>query len=452
MPTNNVLDGIAPYVQDWTDASQDLHPFRALGEDLPALNLDFVPPSRFVGKSSANRALLVLYAAVCLDAVGIGLVFPILPRLLAEVTHASNVAPRLGFMAALYAIMQFVFAPVLGALSDKVGRRPVLLLSLAGAVVNYLVMATAPTLPLLLLGRALTGATSANVSVATAYLTDISLPEDRPRRFGLSNAMFGVGFIVGPVLGGLLGETWVRLPFLVAAAFNAANFFLALVLLPESRSPSRKRLSLGTLNPFRPLRFLVESRAILPLVLVFFVLSAGGEAYGTCWALWGYATFRWSGNAVGLSLGMFGLCQTLAQAFLSAPASKRFGERRALLVGLCCASLGLVVMAFARQSWMIFAVMPVFALGGVGVPALQARATRLVEPARQGELQGVIASTMSLASIVAPLGFSTLYSVVAPTWPGAIWLSVVVVQGIAISLVLANHRSGEAVPGAGGPE
>ena len=382
-----------------------------------------------------KRSLLVLYAAVCLDAVGIGLVFPILPRLLAEVTHTANVAPQLGVMASFYAIMQFVFAPVLGALSDRIGRRPVLLISLFGAVVNYLVMATAPTLPLLLLGRALTGATSANVSVATAYLTDISLPEERARRFGLSSAMFGVGFIVGPILGGLLGDTWLRLPFLAAAVLNAANFFLALFLLPESHSPSRQKIALATLNPLRPLRFLMESRAILPLVLAFFVLSGAGEAYGTCWALWGSATFRWSGGAVGLSLGTFGICQTLVQAFLPGPASKRFGERRALFVGLGCASVGLVVMAFARQGWLVFAVMPLFALGGIGVPALQASATRLVDPGRQGELQGAIASVVSLASIVAPLGFSTFYLLVQPTWPGAIWLSVVVVQGLAVPLL-----------------
>lgn len=149
--------------------------------------------------------------------------FPILPRLIEDVTQTSNVAPHLGVMASLYAIMQFVFAPVLGALSDRIGRRPVLLLSLLGAVVNYTIMATAPTLPLLLVGRALTGATSANVSVATSYIADVSLPDERPRRFGLANAMFGVGFIVGPVLGGLLGDTCVRLPFLVAARSTLAT-------------------------------------------------------------------------------------------------------------------------------------------------------------------------------------------------------------------------------------
>lgn len=388
-----------------------------------------------------RRSLLVLYTAVCLDAVGIGLVFPILPRLLAEVTHASNIAPHLGVMASLYAGMQFVFAPMLGALSDRIGRRPVLLLSLFGAVVSYLVMAAAPTVLLLLLGRALTGATSANVSVATAYITDVSLPEDRARRFGLSSAMFGAGFIVGPILGGLLGDSWVRLPFLVASLLNAANLLFALFLLPESRPRSLRKIALGTLNPLRPLRFLMEERAIVPLVLVFFLLSAGGEAYGTCWALWGSATFQWDGRAVGLSLGMFGICQTLVQAFLPGPASKHLGESRALLLGLAGAFIGLVAMAFARQGWMVFAVMPLFALGGVGVPAFQARVTRRVDPSRQGELQGVLASVVSLASMVAPLGFSAFYFLVRERWPGAIWLAVVAVQGIAVPVLLVSDRT-----------
>lgn len=210
-------------------------------------------------------------------------------------------------------------------------------------------------------------------------------------------------------------------------------------LLPESRTPSRDKIAFAGLNPFRPLRFVMESRAILSLVLVFFALSSAGEAYGTCWALWGFATFRWSGRAVGLSLGTFGVCQTLVQAFLPGPATKRFGERRALLVGLACASVGLMVMAFARLGWLVFAAMPLFALGGIGVPALQASATRLIDPARQGELQGVLASVVSLASIVAPIGFSTFYSLVQDTWPGAIWLAVIVVQGVAIPLLFANR-------------
>jgi len=165
-----------------------------------------------------------------------------------------------------------------------------------------------------LVGRAVAGLTSANVSVATAYITDISREDERARRFGLSNAMFGVGFIIGPVLGGLLGDSWLRLPFIAAAALNAGNLLLALFILPESRPPTRQKIDLAALNPLRPLRWVFSMKALMPIILVFFILSGTGEAYGTCWALWGFDAFRWNGRWIGLSLGTFGVCQTLVQA------------------------------------------------------------------------------------------------------------------------------------------
>jgi DHA1 family tetracycline resistance protein-like MFS transporter len=388
-----------------------------------------------------NKPLAVIFAAVCLDTIGIGLIFPILPRLLEEVTHAQNIAPYIGIMTALYAVMQFIFAPVLGALSDNLGRRPVLLISLAGAAINYVVMAFAPQLWMLVLGRALAGLTSANVSVATAYITDISSEDKRARRFGLLNAMFGAGFIIGPVLGGLLGDYWVRLPFIAAAVLNAGNLLLALFILPESRTPSRQKIGLAALNPLLPLRWAFSMKGLLPIILVFFILSAAGEAYGTCWALWGIDTFQWNGLWIGLSLGMFGVCQTLAQAVLPGPATKLLGERWAVVAGIACACIALVALAFAQQGWIVFAIMPLFALAGIGTPAFQALATRQVDPARQGQLQGVLASAVSLASIIGPLAFSTFYLAVQKEWPGAIWLSVVVIDASAVPLVFLATRT-----------
>ncbi len=382
-----------------------------------------------------NRRLIVIFSAIVLDAVGIGLIFPILPSLLQDVTHAENVAPYIGVMTALYAVMQFIFAPVLGSMSDRIGRRPVLLISLAGAAINYLFLAFAPSLWMLLLGRAIAGLTSANVSVASAYITDISPENTRARRFGLFNAMFGIGFIIGPVLGGTLGDCWLRLPFIAAAALNAGNLLLALFMLPESRTPTKEKIDLAALNPLWPLRWVFSVKSLLPIILIFFLFSATGEAYGTSWALWGSDTFQWNGVWIGLSLGAFGVCQTLAQAFLPGPAVKLLGERTAILLGVASACAALIVMAFATQGWMIFAIMPVFALGGIGVPALQSLATRQVDERQQGQFQGVLASALSLASIVAPLGFSSVYLVVRAQWPGAIWLSVVVVYAISVPLV-----------------
>ncbi|MBB6488771.1 TCR/Tet family MFS transporter [Rhizobium lusitanum] len=390
-----------------------------------------------------NKPLIVIFAAICLDAIGISLIFPILPRLLEEVTRSQNIAPYIGVMTALYAAMQFVFAPVLGSLSDNLGRRPVLLVSLAGAAVNYVIMAFAPQLWMLLLGRAIAGLTSANVSVATAYITDISPEDKRARRFGLLSAMFGVGFIVGPVLGGLLGDYWLRLPFIAAAVLNGCNLLIALFVLPESRTPSGRKIDLAAFNPLRPLRWVFSMKGLMPIVLVYFILSATGEAYGTCWALWGFDTFRWNGLWIGLSLGAFGVCQTLVQIFLPGPATKLLGERWAVVAGITCACIALVAMAFASQGWVIFAIMPIFALAGVGSPAFQALATRQVDQTRQGQLQGVLTSAISLATIISPLAFSTFYFLVQKDWPGAIWLSVVAIYAVAIPLVLLGTRAAQ---------
>ncbi|KSV92483.1 TCR/Tet family MFS transporter [Sinorhizobium sp. GL28] len=383
-----------------------------------------------------KKSLIVIFTAIVLDAVGIGLIFPILPSLLKDVIHADNVAPYIGTMTALYAVMQFICAPVLGALSDRLGRRPVLLISLAGAAVNYLFLAFAPNLWMLFAGRAIAGLTSANMSVATAYLTDITPEDKRAQRFGLFNAMFGIGFIIGPVLGGVLGDHWLRLPFVAAAVLNGCNLALAYFVLPESRAPSRERIDLAALNPLRPLRWVFSVKSVLPIVFLFLIFSATGEAYGTCWALWGSETFQGNGLWIGLSLGAFGVCQTFAQAVLPGPAVRRFGERGAILVGVAGVCLALTVMAFATEGWMIFAIMPVFALGGIGVPALQSLATRQVDENQQGQFQGVLASAVSLASIISPLAFSSIYFVVRAQWPGAIWLSVVVVYALGGLLVL----------------
>ncbi len=388
-----------------------------------------------------NKPLIIIFATIALDAVGLGLIFPILPKLIAEVGQGDAVAPTIGVMTALYAAMQFLFAPMLGALSDGVGRRPVLLVSLAGAVINYGVMALAPQLWMLLLGRALAGLTSANVSVAMAYITDVSPPDKRAGRFGLFNAMFGVGFIIGPILGGVLGDYGVRLPFIAAALLNGGNFLLALFMLPDSRKGERGRGERGQfrfamLNPLRPLRWLGSMRQVLPVVALFFALSATGEAYGTCWALWGGDVFQWNGLWIGLSLGLFGACQALIQALLPGPATRLLGDRWAVLTGIACNCIGLVVIAFTGQGWVVFAIMPAFALGGIGTPALQSLSTRLVAPADQGRLQGVLASAVSLASVIGPLVFSTIYMLVQSQWPGAVWLTVVAVYGLVVPLVM----------------
>jgi DHA1 family tetracycline resistance protein-like MFS transporter len=239
----------------------------------------------------------------------------------------------------------------------------------------------------------------------------------------------------------------VRLPFIAAAILNAGNFLLALLVLPESRAPTRTKIDLAALNPLRPLRWAFSLKHLLPIIAVFFILSATGEAYGTCWALWGQDTFGWNGFWIGMSLGAFGVCQMLVQALLPGPATKLLGERGAVLAGIASACIALVVLALVTEGWMVFAIMPLIALGGIGAPSLQALATRQVDADSQGQFQGVLASAVSLASIVAPLFFSTFYFLLQREWPGAIWLSVVAVYAIAVPLVLLGTRSaGPAAP------
>jgi MFS transporter, DHA1 family, tetracycline resistance protein len=397
-----------------------------------------------------NKALVVILAAVTLDAVGIGLIFPILPALLRDVGHISEVATLLGLMLALYSACQFLFSPILGVLSDRFGRRPVLLVSLAGAAIDYLIMAFAPELWMLVLGRAISGITSANMAVATAYITDISSEEERAGRFGLFHAMFGIGFIIGPVLGGVLGDFWVRAPFIAAAVLNGVNFALALFVLPESRKGTEgASFTWDTLNPFKPLKWALTFRALIPLMAIFVIMNFVGTMYGTIWAMFGEDSFQWNGLMIGLSLGAFGVFHAGAQAFLTGPAVARLGERWALIVGMACELTALVIVGFATQGWILFALAPLFALGGIGMPALQSVTTQQVDADKQGQLQGVLASLVSLASIFGPVFFSFMYFGVSDTWPGLIWIIGAGIYLLALPLMLGIRCHMAPVPAAG---
>ena len=390
-----------------------------------------------------NKALVVILSAVLLDAVGIGLIFPILPALLRDVTHTGEVATLLGVMLALYSAMQFLFSPVLGVLSDRYGRRPILLISLAGAAIDYLVMAFAPELWMLVIGRAIAGITSANMAVATAYITDISAEDARARRFGYFHAMFGIGFIIGPVLGGVLGDIWVRAPFLAAAVLNGANFALALFVLPESHPGGDRsaRFDWQTLNPFKPLGWVFGFAPLLPLIAIFVIMNFVGTMYGTIWALFGEDTFGWNGLTIGLSLGAYGLFHAGAQAFLTGPVAAWLGDRWTLIAGLCCELLALVILGLATEGWVIFALSPLFALAGVGMPALQSLITRQVDADNQGKLQGVMASLVSLASVFGPIAFSALYYAFRADWPGLTWIIGAGVYLLAIPLMLGIRKA-----------
>lgn len=372
-----------------------------------------------------KKPLLVIYATVLLDAMGLGLVMPILPGLLRSFAGADGrTSMHYGAMLAVYALMQFLFAPILGALSDRFGRRPVLLVSLAGAAVDYLLMAGAPTLGWLYVGRVVAGITGASAAVATAYVTDVTPQAERANRYGQMGAVMGLGFIAGPVLGGLLGEWHLRAPFVAAAIVNAINFGMAVFVLPESR-PARADAARErpNLNAFAALHRLDGTPALLPLAGVFAVIVLASQAPATLWILYGQDRFGWSTMVAGLSLAGFGVCHAVVQAAVTGPVVVRLGERAALLVALGVDGAAMLLMAVATRGWMPFALVPLFAIGGMSVPALQATLSAQVDESRQGELQGTLASIASLIGVAGPLVATAAFAATRAAWPGAVWAS-----------------------------
>ncbi|MDQ0472022.1 Tet(A)/Tet(B)/Tet(C) family tetracycline efflux MFS transporter [Labrys wisconsinensis] len=367
-----------------------------------------------------TRALAIILTIVTLDAAGIGLTMPIMPRLLREVGHSGDLGWRYGAFLGLYALMQFLCAPLLGALSDRAGRRPVLLLSLAGAALDYLVLAASPWLWLLFVGRAVAGITGASMAVASACIADVTPEAQRARRFGQLSACFGLGFIAGPALGGLLGAISVRAPFVAAAALNGVTLVGALMALPETAKAGAAPAVL--LNPLAPLRWALSFPALSALIGAYLVLALVGEVGGTIWVLYGEDKFGWDPFTIGVSLAGFGLFHALAQAFVAGPIAERWGERRALAVGIAADSAAYGLIAVAAQGWMAFLLLPLFCLGGIGAPALQSLLAAEVDGEQQGRLQGVLASVTSLASILGPLLISSLYFASRASFPGLVWL------------------------------
>jgi DHA1 family tetracycline resistance protein-like MFS transporter len=369
-----------------------------------------------------NKAIVVILLAVVLDAIGVGLIMPILPSLLREVSHTNNVASQYGMLLAVYAAMQFLFSPVLGALSDRFGRRPVLLTSLAGAAIDYLVMAIAPTMWVLVVGRIVAGVTGANMVVATAYIADITPEDQRAKRYGYMSACFGLGLIAGPMLGGLLGDISVRHPFLLAAALNGLNFLVGCFALPESHRGERRALALKALNPFASLRWAATLTGALSLLVVFVEIEIAGQLPASLWVIYGEDRFGWDTHMVGVSLAAFGAMHAAIQVLCTGPITARLGERRALLIGIVAESAGYGLLAFATRGWMAFALLPLLAMGGIARPALQALLSRQVSERQQGELQGTLVSLTSLVAIAGPLAATSLYAATSGSWPGWVWI------------------------------
>lgn len=386
-----------------------------------------------------NRALTVILATLLLDAVGMSLVFPILPGLLRELAGEGAVASHYGALLAVYAAMQFLFSPVLGALSDRFGRRPVLLASLAGAALDYVLMALAPNLAWLYVGRVLSGITGASMSVGTAYITDVTPEPDRARRFGQMGAAMGLGFVVGPLIGGALGEWSLRAPFVAAAVMNGLNLAMAWRALPESNQNRTSRLDPAEFNAFSTLHRLRGRPALLPLVGAFAVIALVSQVPGSLWILYGQQRYAWSAWVAGLSLACYGGLHAISQAFVTGPMVAALGERRALLAGIAADGLGFALMGLATAGWMPFALLPLFAVGGLALPALQAMLARQVDEQRQGELQGTLASLASLIGIGGPLVVTTAFAATQQSSPGSVWIAAAAVYVLALPLLFSRR-------------
>ena len=389
-----------------------------------------------------NRSLAILLAVVALDAMGLGLVMPVLPALLRELAPSTPVAGHYGALLALYALMQVVFAPLLGHLSDRHGRRPVLLASLAGAAVDYAIMAAAPVLPVLYVGRIVSGITGATGAVAASGIADMTSEHERARWFGFMGAAFGGGMIAGPALGGLVGGLLLHAPFVAAAGLNLLGFLLASLLLRESRR-GRGGAEAISLNPLAALRMggalTGLSGGLAGLVAVYFVIQSIGQAPGSLWVIYGEDRFHWNAAAVGLSLAAFGAMHALAQAFVTGPLAERFGERRALLVGMAADGAGFLLLAFATRNWMMAPILVLLATGGVGMTALQAMLSRSMPEDRQGALQGMLTSLGNLSSVIGPLAFTAIYAATARAWNGWVWIIAAALYLICLpALVRAN--------------
>ncbi|WP_447771596.1 Tet(A)/Tet(B)/Tet(C) family tetracycline efflux MFS transporter [Variovorax boronicumulans] len=405
------------------------------------INSDLSSPSAVAGGRHAHAVIL---AIVTLDAIGISLVMPIVPGLLREVGHTGDLGWRFGAFLSLYALMQFLCAPVLGALSDRFGRRPVLLVSVAGAAIDALFMAFAPSLWLLFVGRAIAGLTGASMAVASAAIADLTPEHQRARWFGRMGACFGLGFIAGPAIGGVLGDHGVRLPFVAAAVLNGITFLVGLLVLRESRPPAlaAKPFDRGVLHPLAPLRWAAGVPALLPILGVFGVLVMVGEVAGTTWVLYGEDRFAWNATTVGLSLACFGLLHAVVQGFVAGPVVERWGERAAIAIGTLADCTAYALIAFATQGWMALALLPLLCMGGIGQPALQATLSRRVGEAEQGRLQGVLASLSSLASVVGPLVISSVYFAFRARFPGIAWLAGAVLYLVCLPVMLGKRAPG----------
>jgi DHA1 family tetracycline resistance protein-like MFS transporter len=388
--------------------------------------------------------IVFLLATVTLNSMGIGLIIPVMPDLIREVSgqSLSNAALIGGVLSTVYAAMQFLFSPFLGRLSDAYGRRPVLLGTLAIMVVDYVVLALANSVWMLLLARVVGGFASATQATASAAIADLSEPGQRARGFGLIGAAFGMGFVLGPVLGGFLGEFGSRAPFWAAAILCGAGSLLGMIVFPETLKPeNRSVLTWRGVNPFGAFRALGRLPGVGRALVVYFLYNVAFGVYPAIWSFYGQAQFDWSPAMVGFSLGAFGVSFAVVQGGLIGVILGQLGERGTVVFGLCFSGLAFVLLGFVTSGTLALILTPLAALGGAYAPAQQAIMSRSLGPDEQGALQGVLSSTVAVSMMISPLLMSKVFSIYTapeklPQFPGAPFLVALFLTLIAVLLFL----------------
>jgi DHA1 family tetracycline resistance protein-like MFS transporter len=352
-----------------------------------------------------EAALGFIFVTVLIDVIGFGIIIPVLPKLITQLTGGtlSDASLYGGWLMFTFSIMQFLFSPVLGSLSDRYGRRPILLFSLFGFGLDYLVLAFAPSIAWLFIARIFAGITGASFGTATAYIADVSVPEKRAQNFGLIGAAFGLGFIIGPVIGGILGEYGARIPFIAAAALTFINWLYGYFILPESLKPeNRRKFDIKRANPIGSLQHLKKYPVILGLVASLVCIYIAQHAVQSNWTYFTMEKFKWDEAMVGYSLGVVGVLVALVQGGLIRIVTPKLGAKRSVYFGLGLYLIGFILFAFASTSWMMFAFLVPYCLGGIAMPALQGIMSNQVPANEQGELQGALTSLMSATSIIGP--------------------------------------------------
>jgi MFS transporter, DHA1 family, tetracycline resistance protein len=364
-------------------------------------------------QTASRHAVTFVLITVFLDMVGFGLIMPVLPALIEEVGEMdlADAAYVGGWMFAAFSVAQFAFSPLMGNLSDRFGRRPLLLLSIFGLGADFLFSAVAPTLFWLFVGRVLAGVCGSSYVIANAYIADVTAPEDRAKAFGMVGAAFGVGFVLGPAIGGLLGELGPRVPFFVAAGISLLNFVYGWFVLPETLPPEKRRpFEWGRSNPFGAFKVFQHYGSVLPLCLILGVYFLASAVYPAIWAFWGMAKFGWSEGIVGLTLAAFGLITAIFQGFVTGPVVARYGEWRVCLFGLVIAVVVALGYGLAGTLVVVLLLLVVHGPEGFVHPMLVAMMSKAVPENAQGELQGGISAVMNIAMLIGTIIFTQAFS------------------------------------------